>query len=124
MRRKFLWSLISVMLCLALLPLSGEAEEWIDTFPDIADLDIQTTAREDAQVYADPSFDAKVIGTLKESPDQDKFDVTISRVRFLTDGKQEGYKVLECWWFISHPLEGWVEGPKLDLWYTGFLYGN
>ena len=116
-----------VILCVILLACGAttaapqeEQQVWQDTY----EFEVKTFAWEEANVYAEPNLEAKVVGTLPKSPQDVDDDVTTIRARILTDGKKEDFKIFKAWWLISEPLKGWVEGEKLGLWNSDFLYGG
>jgi len=96
---------------------TGEFAEPMPTFP----LNVETSD-EDLIVYAEPYENSAVVGKLKNplpsDPDPVEGDVLIVEVRLLKD--DEG--IHDAWWRISFPVEGWVRGPDLALWYSDFLY--
>ena len=96
-----------------------EERVWVDIDAEQA----VSFAWENTDVYEKPDMRSKIIGKLLKSPDNVD-DIVIESARVLTDGGEEDFEIYEAWWFIVQPLKGWVEGPKLGLWNSGFLQGE
>ena len=118
-----MWVCIVSIAIALLLTSSAETAPRVERGWHYVDVELASSVIKDTNVYAEASLKSNVVGKLKKSAKGTTNDVWVEFAKILVNDTYlpEGDVIYEGWWYINKPARGWVEGPKLSLWETGYL---